>query len=110
MIVNKKHRVLVLHLRDPSAVTNLIPHAKALHYKGHVLTVVPHRMTEYRLLKNLGLSPPHPVDYYYDWPGQYQPLDAQRSLYGAELELIGTRLADATNRVALYKALGGGWQ
>ena len=37
-------------------------------------------------------------------------LDAQRSLYGAELELIGTRLADATNRVTLYKALGGGWQ
>ncbi|MFT3760476.1 MAG: AdeC/AdeK/OprM family multidrug efflux complex outer membrane factor [Thauera sp.] len=37
-------------------------------------------------------------------------LDAQRSLYGAELELIGTRLADATNRVELYKALGGGWQ
>ena len=78
MIVNKKHRVLVLHLRDPSTVTNLIPHAKALHYKGHALTVVPHRMTEYRLLRNLGLNPPHPVDYYYDWPGQYQPLDAQR--------------------------------
>lgn len=37
-------------------------------------------------------------------------LDAQRSLYGAELELISARLADATNRVALYKALGGGWQ
>ncbi len=37
-------------------------------------------------------------------------LDAQRSLYGAELELIAARLADATNRVALYKALGGGWQ
>ena len=37
-------------------------------------------------------------------------LDAQRSLYGAELELIATRLSDATNRVALYKALGGGWQ
>ena len=37
-------------------------------------------------------------------------LDAQRSLYAAELELIATRLSDATNRVALYKALGGGWQ
>ncbi|MCK2095833.1 AdeC/AdeK/OprM family multidrug efflux complex outer membrane factor [Thauera aromatica] len=37
-------------------------------------------------------------------------LDAQRSLYAAELELIATRLADAGNRVALYKALGGGWQ
>ncbi len=37
-------------------------------------------------------------------------LDAQRSLYAAEQELIAVRLADATNRVALYKALGGGWQ
>lgn len=37
-------------------------------------------------------------------------LDAQRSLYGAQMELIGTRQSDATNRVALYKALGGGWQ
>lgn len=37
-------------------------------------------------------------------------LDAQRSLYAAELELISVRLSDATNRVALYKALGGGWQ
>ncbi|MFZ3259575.1 MAG: TolC family protein, partial [Thiobacillus sp.] len=37
-------------------------------------------------------------------------LDAQRSLYLAEQELIFVRLADATNRVALYKVLGGGWQ
>ncbi|CAH1746347.1 Outer membrane protein OprM [Thauera humireducens] len=37
-------------------------------------------------------------------------LDAQRSLYAAELEMISVRLSDATNRVALYKALGGGWQ
>ena len=34
----------------------------------------------------------------------------QRSLYAAELELIGVRLIEASNRVALYKALGGGWQ
>jgi len=37
-------------------------------------------------------------------------LDAQRSLYFAEQELIFVRLSDAANRVALYKALGGGWQ
>lgn len=35
-------------------------------------------------------------------------LDAQRTLYAAELDLIGVRLADAANRVALYKVLGGG--
>lgn len=37
-------------------------------------------------------------------------LDAQRMLYGAELELIGVRLSEAANRVTLYKVLGGGWQ
>ncbi|MDR0633397.1 MAG: AdeC/AdeK/OprM family multidrug efflux complex outer membrane factor [Azoarcus sp.] len=37
-------------------------------------------------------------------------LDAQRSQYAAEQELIATRLAEASNRVTLYKVLGGGWQ
>ena len=37
-------------------------------------------------------------------------LDAQRTLYGAELDLIGVRLSAAANGVMLYKALGGGWQ
>ncbi|MDD2277097.1 MAG: efflux transporter outer membrane subunit [Smithellaceae bacterium] len=35
-------------------------------------------------------------------------LDAQRSLYGAQQGLILLRLASINNRVALYKALGGG--
>jgi len=37
-------------------------------------------------------------------------LDAQRSQYGAEQELIATKLAEASNRVTLYKVLGGGWK
>ena len=37
-------------------------------------------------------------------------LDAQRTLYVAELDLISIRLADAANRVALYRVLGGGAQ
>ncbi len=37
-------------------------------------------------------------------------LDAQRALYFAELELIAARLNEASNRVTLYKALGGGWR
>jgi multidrug efflux system outer membrane protein len=35
-------------------------------------------------------------------------LDSQRSLYGAEQNLISTRLARLANQVTLYKALGGG--
>ena len=36
-------------------------------------------------------------------------LEAERSLYGAQQALIGLRLEEQTSRVALYKALGGGW-
>ena len=35
-------------------------------------------------------------------------LDSQRSLYGAQLNLISTRLVRLTNLVTLYKVLGGG--
>ncbi len=36
-------------------------------------------------------------------------LTAQQGLYGAQQSLIGLRLEEQTTRVALYKALGGGW-
>jgi multidrug efflux system outer membrane protein len=37
-------------------------------------------------------------------------LTAQRDLFVAQQQLIQTRLATLSNRVALYKALGGGWR
>jgi multidrug efflux system outer membrane protein len=37
-------------------------------------------------------------------------LDAQRSRYAAEQDLIGLRLQRLANQVTLYKVLGGGWQ
>lgn len=37
-------------------------------------------------------------------------LDAQRSLFATQQALTQTRLAQQQNQVALYKALGGGWQ
>jgi outer membrane protein TolC len=36
-------------------------------------------------------------------------LDAQRSLYAAQQQLVATRQADLANQVTLYKTLGGGW-
>ncbi|HYC37012.1 MAG TPA: efflux transporter outer membrane subunit [Usitatibacter sp.] len=37
-------------------------------------------------------------------------LDAQRTLYGVQQALVATRLAEQSNRVTLYKVLGGGWK
>lgn len=36
-------------------------------------------------------------------------LDAQRSLYSAQQDLISLRLTEQSNRVTLYKVMGGGW-
>jgi len=36
-------------------------------------------------------------------------LEAQRTLYIAQQLLIATRLTEQSNRVTLYKVLGGGW-
>ncbi|MFJ4142705.1 efflux transporter outer membrane subunit [Pseudomonas sp. NPDC089734] len=38
-----------------------------------------------------------------------EALDAQRSLYSAQQDLISLRLAEQSNRVTLYKVMGGGW-
>jgi multidrug efflux system outer membrane protein len=35
-------------------------------------------------------------------------LDSERALYAAQTTLLNTRLAEVTNRITLYKALGGG--
>ncbi|GHD60465.1 efflux transporter outer membrane subunit [Jeongeupia chitinilytica] len=37
-------------------------------------------------------------------------LDAERSLFDARLALVDAQLAEANTRVALYKAVGGGWR
>ncbi|WHS58276.1 efflux transporter outer membrane subunit [Pseudomonas sp. G2-4] len=38
-----------------------------------------------------------------------EALDAQRSLYSAQQDLISLRLTEQSNRVTLYKVMGGGW-
>lgn len=38
-----------------------------------------------------------------------EALDAQRSLYSAQQDLITLRLTEQSNRITLYKVLGGGW-
>jgi multidrug efflux system outer membrane protein len=38
-----------------------------------------------------------------------EALDAQRSWYSAQQDLITLRLAEQSNRVTLYKVMGGGW-
>jgi SNF2 family DNA or RNA helicase len=40
--------------------------------------VLPHRLDETQVLRNLGFDAPSPILHYYDWPGRFKPYDHQR--------------------------------
>ena len=78
MLVVKSKKALVFRLRDPGRILNVIPTAKTLDHKGQTFVVVPHRVEETTVLRNLGFTVPAPVGYYYSWPGKYTPFEAQK--------------------------------
>jgi SNF2 family DNA or RNA helicase len=78
MLVSKKHKALVLRLKDPQRVIEVIPKAKAFEYNGKQFVAVKHGPHESRILRNLGLTVPSPILHYYNWPGRFPPFGAQR--------------------------------
>jgi len=78
MLISRKHKKVVLKLKNPERVTTVIPTAKVFEYKGAPLVAVPHRLDETRVLRNLGINAPSPIKYHYPWSGQYAPFHAQR--------------------------------
>ena len=77
MIVHKQSNSLILKLRDPSKVTNVIPRARVVNYKGVDLTQVHFGLDEVRVLRNLGINAPSPVKYNYKWEGKFTPFTHQ---------------------------------
>lgn len=77
MIVSKKHKKLILADRHPERITTVIPTAKIFEWKGKKLVALPHRIDEVRVLRNMGLNAPSPVEHHYEWSGQYKPFAHQ---------------------------------
>ena len=77
MLVSKKHKALILRLRDPELVTSVIPKAKRFTHKGKQFLAVKHGVDEVKVLRNLGIEAPSPIKYHYNWPGRFKPFRAQ---------------------------------
>ena len=58
-------------------VAVMIPHAKTFVHEGQQMMLVPHKIDETKVLKNLGYDARPPVMLNYVWPGP-SPFDAQR--------------------------------
>lgn len=78
MIVARANQKLVLKVRNPDALVTTIATARKFLFEGQTYVAVPHRVDEVRVLRNMGFAEtPAPVEYYYEWPGQYRPFRAQ---------------------------------
>jgi len=78
MLVHKKKKALLLRLREPDRVLNVITTAKKVKVKGVEYVAVPHRIDETRILRNLGHDAPSPIRYHYEWSGRFTPFSAQK--------------------------------
>ena len=73
-IINGK--ALLLKLRNPKQVTAVIPKSKEISANE---VVVSWGVQEALTLKSLNINVPAPIEGRYDWPGQYRPMDHQRT-------------------------------
>ncbi len=79
MLVHKQAKKLLLNLKDPSRVLDVIPGSKSMEIEGRTIVSVPHGDDEVRVLRNLGFDPPSPIETYYTWPCRYDgPMRHQR--------------------------------
>lgn len=75
MLVVEQAKALALKLNNPARVMECVPTARVLR-PG--IVVMPHRLDEAQVLKNLGFEVPSPILHYYDWPGRFKPYEHQR--------------------------------
>ena len=78
MLVLEKAKALILKLNHPRRVLEALPTAQAVSLEGQDVVAVPHGVYEVAVLRKLGIDAPSPIEYYYEWPGRFQPYDHQR--------------------------------
>lgn len=70
-----ENRALLLRLRNPTAVTTVIPKSKQT---GPNEVLVHWGVDEAQALRDLNIKVPPPIRSRYDWPGQFKPMAHQR--------------------------------
>jgi SNF2 family DNA or RNA helicase len=77
MLVHAESRSLLLRVRNPFLIKEVIPKHKDVDYEGHNLAVR-HGLDEVKILRNMGINAPSPILTRYNWPGKYTPWAHQK--------------------------------
>ena len=78
MIVHKPSKSLILRLKNPDRVTSVIPKSRVVEHEGKQYTQVKFGLDEVKVLNNLGIKAPSPINYMYEWKGKFEPFVHQR--------------------------------
>jgi hypothetical protein len=111
MLVHRESGSLLLKVQQPELVKAVIPRHRDIAYEGHNLAVR-FGIDEVRVLNNLGIRAPSPIQYFYDWPGRFRVLEHQQqtaallTLYRRAFVLNETGCVDA----ATEYLTPGGWK
>jgi SNF2 family DNA or RNA helicase len=71
-----QNKALLLRLRNPAKVTEVIPYSKVI---APDQVLVRWGIDEAQVLKNLSISVPSPIEGRYKWTGKYTPFDHQKA-------------------------------
>lgn len=105
MLVLEQDQTLLLKLNKPNRVLQTIPSAQLYNGNPNIVTV-PHRLDEVKVLNNLGIKAPSPVDHYYAWPGKFKPFKHQRETVNF---LVQNKRAMVLNDIGTGKTLSALW-
>jgi len=73
------NRALLLKVRDPHRITQVIPKSKVVEDDGKTASVLVNwGLEEAIVLKNLKINAPSPINGSYKWPGLHKPFDHQK--------------------------------
>lgn len=77
MLSHTPTKSLLLHVADPFQVRELLPKSRILTVGDHNI-VLQHTVAATKILRNIGIEAPSPIEAFYNWPGKYKPFDHQR--------------------------------
>lgn len=107
MQVHLPSKSLVLKLRDPGRVMQVIPRSRTVPVEGVDFTQVKFGLDEARVLRNLGIAAPSPIRYFYNWPSKY-PKPMAHQVTTSEFFTLNTR-GICLNEMGTAKTLSAIW-
>ena len=97
MLIFKPRKAVILKTKNPKKYLDVIPTAKEFVYNGLPLVAVPHKPDETKVLRNLGVNVPAPMNYYYPYDGRFKPFEVQRKT---------AEFASMNNRCFILNSMG----